>query len=585
MNRFTSWDWGRYRVVVIDIETTADTGNDAPLSSQEADIHPGRLQSGRVVQSAPEDGFRIVEIAAVTIVDHRRHHMWSSSVKPPIPVDPTSYAFHRISDDELEDAASFADIEPELTKLLQPADGSPVILVAHKTDFDIPILRAEYRRIGLDLPDVPVIDTLDQLPLYVSLERDGRSLPKTCAALQVHHANPHTAVGDAQATAEVFRKLLDYCIPLGVSSFDTLIEELGGITAHAIAADLPSLEDSRSLLPATISASHLATHNVELTAQTLDVWMAGARECAVTACPLLTDKRRAAAEQQSAPVTPLEELDILNALLDHVVNHATLSPGLTTAAFATLLGAWAPLITDLPAQSEQGSGPFAAVRRWGTKWGSKAEELGACVSSAPCPECAAGRVCPNELWPSWLAQRFYKLRLSNYNPEKTKNSELFETIIRKPSERQESSTYAALHKAGLPGVADELLELAGNRLTQDGYARRAASMREEGWSTHQGRGPLLTRWKASVVHATAGPAAAVKLCADTLADKTNCPSGPSRRLLVSAMLSYERIHEQRQRVVTGEHLTPSQRSARSRRQGGRRQPRYFDPTSPAEPSV
>lgn len=194
------------------------------------------------------------------------------------PVDPVSYTIHGIVDADLVDAATFADIEPTLTRLLTPTDGRQVIVVAHKTAFDIAVLRAKYQRAGLDIPDVPVIDTLDELPAFVGLDRTGRSLEKTCSALDVPHSNLHTAFGDATATAGVFTALLDFCIPAGIATFDELIAALTGATTHTAVADLPSDATSIAAVDVHITAAHRATHNIRFGNDTSDKWMAGAFE-------------------------------------------------------------------------------------------------------------------------------------------------------------------------------------------------------------------------------------------------------------------------------------------------------------------
>ena len=199
-----------------------------------------------------------------------------------------------------------------------------------------------------------------------------------------------------------------------------------------------------------------------------------------------------------------------------------------------------------------------------------------------CAECRVGRVCPNEAWPAWLAQRLFDLRLRTYRPSRTdggkrdKPKSHFSTIVGQanPSDRRGSATYKSLIADDLHGVADELLALACERLEADGFKARADTMRDEAWGYFEGRGPLLGRWAAERALASSGYQAAIDMCHEVL-DGHQCPSGPSRRLLLSDLHRYERLAEEQQRKRQASGSTASALAARSRRLGGRRQTSVF----------
>ena len=549
MSRFTPWDWTTHRVVVIDVETTRS-----------------------------DEGFHIVEIAAVTITGPRAMSVWSTPVRPPVPMDPTSQSIHQISDHDIADAATFADIEPQLTRILTP-DHRDVIVVAHKTTFDIPILRSEYRRVGSGLLNLPVIDTLDQLPAFVDLERTGRSLDATCAALGIHRTTSHTALADATDTAKAFTALLDYCIPRKVTNFAALLQAVNAHTTHEVDADLPELDRPQ---PAgrPLPESHLLTHNVEYDPSAPDVWLEGARQCVEFACHLLPDKRRAAFDVEDPPAGATDQLAVLDKLLAHAVQlEATHGTGAARAGFATALGAFGRLIRTLPSKSEKGNSPISAAKRWAHRWGPEADRLGACKHDTICPDCTTAAACPNDQWRRWLAERLFNVRLRAYRPDSERPKAHFLTIIGDSgsARRAMPSTYGALCEAGLAGIADELLEMACARLTLDDFERRADVMRHEAWNFYGGRGPLLTRWKATQL--AARPDEAIELCEATL-DREDCTTGPGRRQLVTALREH-----QRRRVAQNRSgnlaATPSGLAARSRRQPTRRARSLFDLDKPS----
>ena len=79
------------------------------------------------------------------------------------------------------------------------------IVVGHVLDFDLAHLRSEFRRCSLDLPDLRPsgVCTRDLARTY--LGSGSHSLSACCAATNIVHDAPHTALGDARATAGLLR--------------------------------------------------------------------------------------------------------------------------------------------------------------------------------------------------------------------------------------------------------------------------------------------------------------------------------------------------------------------------------------------
>lgn len=96
-------------------------------------------------------------------------------------------------------APTFADLAPFLADCLDCR-----IPVGHNVRFDLALLAAEYRRVGVELRAPTYVDTME-LDRRLVPNADGRSLTEVAARLGLGPFNWHTAEGDTRATAEVFR--------------------------------------------------------------------------------------------------------------------------------------------------------------------------------------------------------------------------------------------------------------------------------------------------------------------------------------------------------------------------------------------
>ncbi|MBM6402620.1 exonuclease domain-containing protein [Phycicoccus sonneratiae] len=142
---------------------------------------------------SPEED-RIVEIALVTTDAWGRVlEEWGTRVNPEGPVGGTH--IHGITQADVANAPVFADVVAQLNQRLAGA-----ALVAHNAKFDIAFVRAEYRRAGWDMPDIPVLCTLEACDYYLSA-LDRRRLADCCWAVGTPLTGAHSALGDARATA------------------------------------------------------------------------------------------------------------------------------------------------------------------------------------------------------------------------------------------------------------------------------------------------------------------------------------------------------------------------------------------------
>jgi DNA polymerase-3 subunit epsilon len=113
---------------------------------------------------------------------------------------------HRIPEEELEQAPTFAEVAPALHRLL---DGA--VLVAHGTELDERFLAVELGRVGLGVPVLGVIDTL-QLAKRCFAAPTYR-LGSLSQRLGLEHPRQHRAGDDARATRQLFWRAVEELAP------------------------------------------------------------------------------------------------------------------------------------------------------------------------------------------------------------------------------------------------------------------------------------------------------------------------------------------------------------------------------------
>jgi DNA polymerase III epsilon subunit len=150
---------------------------------------------------------RIVEIGVVRM-DPERGGRWSetrfeSLVNPQREIPGRVVKIHGITDSMVRTAPRFDEVAPELLSLL---DGA--VVVGHNAPFDLAFLRRECRRHGVEVPQIgPVIDTLQVSRHVFGFYRCN--LIALAERMGIAHRRAHTALGDAETTLFVLRKMLD----------------------------------------------------------------------------------------------------------------------------------------------------------------------------------------------------------------------------------------------------------------------------------------------------------------------------------------------------------------------------------------
>ena len=183
---------------------------------------------------SPRGGDEIVQIAGVRVVNGRvlRGEVFDTLVNPKRPIPSASTAVHGIDDSMVVDAP---DIEEAGQAFHDFCEGS--VLVAHNAPFDMAFLKLKQGEIGQRF-DHPVLCTVllsavmfDHSNLHTLdalVDRFGVELPAEVR---------HTAIGDAMATAEVFRQMLELMRKSGITTLREATDAARQITHITKAQD------------------------------------------------------------------------------------------------------------------------------------------------------------------------------------------------------------------------------------------------------------------------------------------------------------------------------------------------------------
>jgi len=147
----------------------------------------------------PDIGHRVVEVAALRTIGLEKAEEFSSLINPQRTLDPGAMAVNGITPEMIADAPLFADIVPQLNKLL---DGA--VIVAHNAPFDMNFLASEYAIAGQSFaPDV-ILDTL--MLARRQYYFPSNSLGNIARTLNIPTPDAHRALGDVLTTFAVFRR-------------------------------------------------------------------------------------------------------------------------------------------------------------------------------------------------------------------------------------------------------------------------------------------------------------------------------------------------------------------------------------------
>jgi len=146
---------------------------------------------------------RSMEIAIVQFDGKQVTDTYTTLIQPGTPVQPYVANLTGINDGMLKGAPTFKEIHGIIDQMTQGR-----IVVAHNLMFDMQILHSEFRRLDAEF-DRDGICT-DKMSRMIWPERKRYNLSSLCDLLSIEFEGKHRAKNDALATAELFKRMLEF---------------------------------------------------------------------------------------------------------------------------------------------------------------------------------------------------------------------------------------------------------------------------------------------------------------------------------------------------------------------------------------
>jgi DNA polymerase III subunit epsilon len=157
---------------------------------------------------------RVIEVAVVRIrPDGSIEDEYETLVNPGRDVGPSE--IHRITATDVAHAPAFAEIATDVASRIHGA-----VVVGHNLRFDLSFLRSEFTRIDVNVPELPTLCTLRLAHRFLPIPT--RKLSDCCAELGIAHEAAHSALGDAHATSELLKALIQAALDEGVRDLGEL---------------------------------------------------------------------------------------------------------------------------------------------------------------------------------------------------------------------------------------------------------------------------------------------------------------------------------------------------------------------------
>lgn len=161
---------------------------------------------------------RVTEVGIIIFEDGTVVERWNQLVNPgrPIPAEVTQVT--GITDEDVAEMPSFAEIADEIVKRVEHE-----YLLAYNATYDVQVMRAELGRLQRTVEFKGVIDPLPFCWSHLRMKKRTPSarLGDICAFFDIPLENAHRATDDAEAAAHVFLKLWEIA-PLPTTMRDFL---------------------------------------------------------------------------------------------------------------------------------------------------------------------------------------------------------------------------------------------------------------------------------------------------------------------------------------------------------------------------
>jgi DNA polymerase-3 subunit epsilon len=161
-----------------------------------------------------EDGHKIIEICigayryeTETGELTKVGNFWTQRINPGRDIDPKAYAVHKISLADLMGKPTWEQVAPKVSKFLEWCG----VGVAHNANFDFPFIGYELVRIGMDIPALDIVDTM-QLGKTATPLGTAPSLQALAAMCDEEYdtSKAHAAEYDVEVMMNSFAKCLKW---------------------------------------------------------------------------------------------------------------------------------------------------------------------------------------------------------------------------------------------------------------------------------------------------------------------------------------------------------------------------------------
>lgn len=147
---------------------------------------------------------RIVELCYIRVEPNGNEEARSMRINPEMHIPEVASSVHGITDDDVKDCPTFADVASQLATTFEGCD----LAGFNSNRFDLPLLAEEFMKAGVNI-DLSHVQAIDVQNIYHKLEK------RTLAAAYKFYCgrdleNAHSALADTQATYEVLQAQLDH---------------------------------------------------------------------------------------------------------------------------------------------------------------------------------------------------------------------------------------------------------------------------------------------------------------------------------------------------------------------------------------
>jgi DNA polymerase-3 subunit epsilon len=151
----------------------------------------------------PEEGARVIEFGAVSIVRMEIANSWDFLINPEGSIPAHITKITGIRDTDVEKKPFFKDVASALMQTLSTAE----FIAAYNKDFDRKMLEAEFKKIGMTMPNKVWLDPLTWARHF---DREGNKLTQLVDRFKVKLDRAHRADADAEAGARVLIEFFNW---------------------------------------------------------------------------------------------------------------------------------------------------------------------------------------------------------------------------------------------------------------------------------------------------------------------------------------------------------------------------------------